>query len=384
MTCFFTTLKYFIKKETVLSAALFMALISMLFVHPDKQYAAYIDWKTLLLLFSLMAVMAGLKNIGVFNTISITLLKTIKSTRYLILVLTMLPFFFSMLVTNDVALITFVPFAMIVLKAANMEQLTIFVVTLQTIAANLGSMLTPMGNPQNLYLYSKSGMSLADFIMLMLPYTILSGACIMIAFLFIKNRKIDNTLFQKTADVSDTRTGAHHASTKILTACYLAFFFLCLCSVLKLLHPVFPAVSICIFLFVMHREILKKIDYSLLLTFIGFFIFIGNMGRIEGFRSLIQHILTGHEALVAILSSQIISNVPAALLLSGFTESWSALIIGTNLGGLGTLIASMASLISYKQIAREYPTKKGKYLIVFTVSNIFMLIFLYLFYLVIQ
>ncbi len=360
----------FIKKETILCISLLLAIISAFFVHPDSGYANYVDWHTLMLLFSLMAVMAGLQRLGVFRKIGITLLSHTKNTRQLALILVFLPFFFSMLITNDVALITFVPFAVIVLKLAHMEILLVPIVILQTVAANLGSMLTPMGNPQNLYLFSQSKMSLADFLGLMLPYTVVSALCLFIIIFFFKKKRIDIIDMENDCNISGR-----------LVFMYLILFSICLLCVMDILDvKILTAITI-IFLILFDRKIFISIDYSLLGTFIGFFIFIGNMGRLPQFHSFIENLIIGNEAPVSILASQVISNVPSALLLSGFTDNWNALIIGTNLGGLGTLIASMASLISYKQIARNYPGKRKVYLIWFTITNIIMLSILFAIYL---
>ena len=354
----------FIKKETVFTIAILMAVVSVFFVTPDSRYLDYIDFRTLLLLFCLMAVMAGLQEMGIFLRIGQSLLSHTKSTRALMLILVLLPFFFSMLITNDVALITFVPFAIIVLKLAMLERLLIPLVILQTIAANLGSMLMPMGNPQNLYLFTRSGMSLGNFIALLLPYSLVSLVCIILVIVFMKSSRIEKLSFDD---------GSSCPISKIKLSGYILLFALCLLCVLKVLNILALTAIVFVFLLVFDRGIFKNIDYSLLGTFIGFFIFIGNMGRIEAFNHFIKTILEGHEVYVSILSSQVISNVPAALLLSGFTDNWPALIIGTNLGGLGTLIASMASLISYKQIARQYSALRGKYLLYFTGANIIML-----------
>lgn len=373
MNSFTRKLKHFIQKETVLSAAFVLAVISSLIVPPDHAYLTYIDRNTLLLLFGLMAVMAGFQKLGVFKAAGNKLLSKTSNTRQLLLILVFLPFFFSMLITNDVALITFVPFAIIVLRLSALERLLIPLVVMQTIAANLGSMMTPMGNPQNLYLYAKSGISLAAFLQLMFPYTLVSGLCLATVILFLKNEPL--SALNLTADsASDTNT--KNNTGKLL--CFCVGFILCLLCVAKILAPIVAAAVIFVYLLVTDRPLLKKIDYSLLGTFLCFFIFIGNMGRIEGFCTLLENLITGHERIVAVLSSQVISNVPAALLLSGFTDKYHELIIGTNLGGLGTLIASMASLISYKQIALEYPAMKRRYFTSFTLANIVMLMLLLL------
>ena len=337
----------FIKRETVLMVSLVLAILSMFLVHPDRKYISYIDWHSITLLFCLMAVMAGFKETGLFRTIGNALLAHVHTTRQLFLVLVLLPFVFSMFITNDVSLITFVPFAIIVLSMSEKEHLIIPVVMMQTIAANLGSMLMPMGNPQNLYLYAKSGMSLGTFVEIMLPFTIASLLGILISMFFIKQHAI----------VIDRDDNAVKLPKKQIILYSIAFV-LCLLNVAKLLDIRILFVIILVLFLLVSR------------TFIGFFVFIGNMERVPAFQSFLESIITGRETYIAIGASQIISNVPTALLLSGFTTNYKALIIGTNLGGLGTLIASMASLISYKQIAREYPGKKGKYFLWFTVVNV--------------
>ena len=368
-------MKTFIKKEPVLTIALILAVISAFFVKPDIKYLDYIDFRTLGILFSLMAVMAGFKELGVFKFIALEILNHAKNLWHTLLVLVMLCFFFSMLITNDVALITFVPVTLEVLNLLGSKQksrLLIPIVTMQTIAANLGSMLTPIGNPQNLYLYGKADMELSAFIKLMLPYSLVAFV-ILLAWCFIKGRFSKNSNTDFTLGSFDTPSLS--ANKKALTI-YTVLFILCMFTVARLLPWQFLCVIVLITLIFTDKKVISKVDYSLLMTFIAFFIFIGNMGRVESFYKLLVDAITGSETNIAIISSQIISNVPAALLLSGFTDRFPLLIIGTNLGGLGTLIASMASLISFKYVARENDISTAKYLGYFTVWNVIFLIIL--------
>lgn len=358
----------FIKKEAVLCIALGLAVLSVFWQPVDREYLEYIDWDTLMLLFCLMAAMAGFQRLGVFQRIGDALLAAVTNTRSLLLILCFLPFFFSMFITNDVALITFVPFGMIVLQMCGKEKLVIPLVVLQTIAANMGSSLTPIGNPQNLYLYSKSGAKVGDFLLWMLPYTLVTGICIWLAVLFQKKEQVDYKPEKSGAVWGKKR--------KFYFISYAVLFLFCLLSVAKVLPPLVLFLMVLAFFLVADRKILWCIDYALLGTFIGFFIFIGNLGRLPAFRDFFAGILTGNETLAGVISSQVISNVPAALLLSGFTDKWESLVVGTNLGGLGTLIASMASLISYKQMVRQYPGLKGKYFLYFTLGNVGMLVIL--------
>lgn len=365
----------FFKQETVLCAAFALAAVSMLFVHPNREYMGYIDFRTLAILYCLMSVMAGLQKSGVFQYIAQALLGKVSQVRQLVLILVLLCFFSSMLVTNDVALITFVPFTLIILGMVGPEakqQLAIPVVALQTIAANLGSMLTPIGNPQNLYLYGKAGLSLGAFVLLMLPY-----ASVALMALFIWSL-IQSRSYRKTVRVS-FMGGTRFSGSKIHLAAYAVLFILDLLTVARIIpYGITLGVTV-IALLLVDRSIFRRVDYGLLLTFVGFFIFIGNIGRLPAFSRILQQVVSGNEILAGIVASQAISNVPAALLLSGFTENYSALIIGVNLGGLGTLIASMASLISYKFITREEPRLKGLYFRYFTVSNVCFLAVLLLF-----
>ncbi len=350
--------KAFIKSEVVLTVAVVLAILSSIAVPPDAAWAGYIDWDTLALLFSLMAVTKGLQGLGLFDALGAALLRRMAATRQMVLVLVFLPFVFSMLITNDVSLITFVPFALTVLHMAGQDRLVIPTVVLQTAAANLGSMLTPMGNPQNLYLYNRSGMSFGAFCALMLPYVVLSGVCI--AVLCVLPRSVPVHTDLPATPLGDKRKMALCGVGALL----------CLGCIAKVLPPLGVAAVTAVVLIIGDRPLLARIDYSLLGTFIAFFVFIGNMGRIESFQNFLSGILAGHEVAVAVLASQVISNVPAALLLSGYSSAWPQLIVGCNLGGLGTLIASMASLISYKLVAKQHPEMRPKYFAWFTLCNV--------------
>ena len=368
------------KKEAVLSIAICLAILSAFFVRPDKEYIGYIDFRTLGILFCLMAVMAGLQKIGLFGYVAEKLLKMVNHIRGLIFILIMLCFFSSMLITNDVALITFVPFTFIVLKmilGEKAEKLVVPVVVMQTIAANLGSMLTPIGNPQNLYLYGKTTMNFGSFVLFMLPYTVVSLVLLaMWCLLFpYKGKK------QVELQMKESTSLSGYKKQLII---YGVLFVLCLMTVAHILPYEVTLVIVLATIFFLDREVLGKVDYALLFTFIGFFIFIGNMGRVPAFNAFIQNIINGNEVITSVIASQFMSNVPAALLLSGFADQYELLIVGTNLGGLGTLIASMASLISFKYIGKEYKHLRGKYMMYFTVANILFLAVLLVFWMVVK
>ncbi len=363
----------YMKKEVVLSIAVLLALVSSLFVPPSTAYLGYIDWDTLALLFCLMLVMKGIQRTGAFVFLGNQLLKKTASSRKMLFILVFLPFLFSMAITNDVALITFVPFGITVLRMAKQESLFIPTVVLQTIAANLGSMLTPMGNPQNLYLYGQSGMGFGNFCFLMLPYVLIAAGCL--AVLVCLKKSIPISAVTVPIQLGDRRE----------LIFWILSFGICILGIFKMISPLLIAAVLALLLFVLNRRLLLDIDYSLLGTFFAFFIFIGNIGSMDGFRNFLMFVLTGHVTGVSILASQVISNVPAALLLSGFTAQWDSLIVGCNLGGLGTLIASMASLISYKMAAKEYPGLRKKYFLWFTLCNVgFLLVLLLMDFLFLQ
>ncbi|HHV28218.1 SLC13 family permease [Acetivibrio mesophilus] len=356
----------FFKKEVVLVVAAILAFISSFIVPPTSAYMGYIDWCVLGILLSLMIVMAGLQKNGLFDALVTLLLKRTKKVWQLAFVLVFLCFFLSMLITNDVALITFVPFAVLTLKKSGQERIVIPVVVLQTIAANLGSMLTPIGNPQNLYLYNLSQVGILEFMRCMLPYTIVSGLLLGISLLFIKGKQ--------EAVVIKEETKIQVPLKKNII--YLVLFVLSLLSVAKILPYIVVLFLVLIVVFIMEKDVLKTVDYYLLLTFICFFIFTGNLENIPAIKGALQELVIGRELIISVFASQGISNVPAALLLSEFTDNYRTLLIGVNIGGLGTLIASMASLISYKIFSNNYNKLKGKYFIWFTVLNILYLLIL--------
>ncbi|MGN0169110.1 MAG: SLC13 family permease [Acetatifactor sp.] len=377
----------FLKKETVLCIAALLAVISSFFIPPSAEYFGYIDFRVLALLFCLMLVVAGFQSIGFFRYLADRLLSGVKSTRSLCLLLVALCFFSSMLITNDVALITFVPFAVMLLTMANRSELLIPVVVLQTIAANLGSMLTPVGNPQNLYLYSAYGVSMGTFLRYMLPLTLLSAALLLICVFLLPNQKLSG--IHPTASISsqapDTKDLTSASNTEnlirrpkpIKLLAYLALFAVCLLCVLRLLPwPVmllFLIMAVCF----LDKRLFRSVDYFLLLTFVCFFLFTGNIERIPAVSSFLRSLIEGRELLLGAALSQCISNVPAALLLSGFTTEVRPLLYGVNIGGLGTLIASLASVISYRLYGNSKDAQKGTYMKVFTLYNVIFFLVLY-------
>ena len=353
------TKRPFWKREPVLCMAAVCAAASMALNPPSAAYLNYIDWRVLTLLFCLMAVVAGLQECGVFAVLAQRLLAGERRMRFVTLALVLLPFFVSMLVTNDVALITFVPFAVLVLGLIGRMERLIYVVVLQTIAANLGSMATPVGNPQNLYIYANYELSAGQFFSAMLPLTLVSLVGLTVACLCVKPEGIRVTFAEK----AEIRSPGHLILMILL-------FVLCLLSVFRVLpYPaLLPVVLAGMLIF--ERSLFHKVDYGLLATFFCFFLFAGNVGACGPVREVLTRIMEQNTALASGVSSQIISNVPAAVLLSGFTTDWHGLLLGTNIGGLGTPIASLASLISLKAYLKSPGARLGRYLLVFTVANV--------------
>lgn len=347
------------KKEPVLTASAFCMLISMVFVPPSMTYLTYIDFRVLALLFCLMAVVAGLQRYGLFTWMAQILLTGKKRRRLLFLLLILLPFFTSMLVTNDVSLITFVPFAILILELTGQQEYLIFVVVMQTVAANLGSMATPVGNPQNLFLYSRFELSAGAFFGTVLPFTLAALLLVSASVFFCRDREF-------TISFPEDET-PKNAKRLFL---YLALFVLCLLCVFHVLAYGALFLIVCTVLLAADQSLYRKLDYGLLLTFVCFFIFAGNIGAVPVIRGFLQKLLSGSPLVTTALASQVISNVPAAVLLSGFTENWKALLLGANIGGLGTPIASLASLISFRLYMKTRDASAGKYLAFFTVINV--------------
>jgi Na+/H+ antiporter NhaD/arsenite permease-like protein len=362
---------FFFRAEAVLCIAAAAAIITMFFVPPSSHYLSYLNVRVLSLLFCLMVVVSGFQKIGIFLLMSEHLLKRVKSLRALTFLLVILCFIISMLVTNDVALITFVPFSILLLTLTGQKKYFIRVIVLETIAANLGSMLTPIGNPQNLYLYTHYNIPILEFLKITFPY---AAASFVLLFIIILTTKKEPLSFQMP-----NRSENYRKNYRLLPV-YTLQFLICIACVLRLFDYRIMLVAVLLSVLIFDLRVLKRVDYALLITFVSFFIFVGNIGNMTLVKDYFASLLIGKELPVAIISSQIISNVPAAILLSAFTDHYKTLIIGTNIGGLGSLVASLASLISYKFYCRTTDAQKGKYLRVFTLYNLLFLVGLCLFY----
>ena len=372
-------LKNILKNETGFCVSLLLAVLSAFFVRPDETYLSYPDWRTIALLFCLMILVAGLRSKGVFTLLGHVLLRKAGSLRALSAVMVLLCFFSSMIITNDVTLLTFVPFTMLVFRMTGNEERIVKLVVLETIGANLGSMATPIGNPQNLYLYSVSKLTAGQFAGAVLPYAGLSLLLLLAAAFAGRDEPLMEVELgkrtEKEAEKESGRAGKRLAGD-ILP--FLLLLVLCLLVVFRMLPylPVLFCVAVAVML--LDLRLYLEVDYFLLFTFLFFFIFVGNMKRIPLVSEALVSAVEGRELLTGVLASQVMSNVPAAILLSGFTDRIQPLLTGVNLGGLGTLIASLASLISYKIVTREYPQSRGSFMKVFTFWNVLFLALLLL------
>ena len=351
----------FIKKNVVMLIAMVAAIITCFFVPPDKAYLEYFDVKTLTCLFCVLAVVCALKNMRFFYMLAHKVVQLFKTARLSVLALVYITFIGSMLIANDMALLTFLPLGFLVLSATGKEKYMAFTFIMQNIAANLGGMLTPFGNPQNLYLYTKYNIPTGEFMAIMAPPFIISIVAITLCcFIFVKSEPL--TIADEEIRLDPKKTVLY----LILFALSIAIVFRGIPYLIGLF--VIPAV-----LLVTDRKALSQVDYPLLLTFVFFFIFAGNMARIDVVRDLFSALLEKSTLLVSVLSCQVISNVPSSILLSQFTGNYAELLVGVNIGGAGTLIASLASLITFREYLSHNPGKAGAYIVKFSLFNFGML-----------
>ncbi len=346
----------FIKKNIVMVIAFFAALITSIIVPVGREYIGYFDFKTLTCLFCVLAVVCALKNINFFYVLARKIVKGCKNARMSILALVYITFIGSMLIANDMALLTFLPLGYFVLSTTNKEKYMAFTFIMQNIAANLGGMITPFGNPQNLYLYTKFEIPTAEFIKIMAPPFILSVILITICCLFIKPEPLK---------ISDEKINLNPLRTTI----YLVLFLLSITIVFRGISYKIGLLVIFFVLLILDKKAIKSVDYPLLLTFVFFFVFAGNMARIDEVKNFFGALLEKSTLIFSVLSCQIISNVPTAVLLSQFTENYRDLLLGVNIGGAGTLIASLASLITFREYLKHNPRKCASYIALFSAYN---------------
>lgn len=366
-------IKQQLRQEAVLLIAALGAAISMFWLPPSSAYWDYIDLQVLCLLFVLMLVIAGLQSCNVFQILAEKTLAHCNNLRSLAILLLLLPFFTAMFITNDVALITFVPFTILIFRKIGRQNQLIWQLTLQTIAANLGSMATPVGNPQNLFLFAHYHLHFKDFFIATLPYTMLS-----LIFLLLLAVRFQPTPVQIRFQTAPVLEQPRHLLI------YIVCFLLCILMVFHLLPYGPTTVGIVVICFMCNKKLFQQVDYGLLLTFVCFFIFAGNLSRIPAVHQLLSALLKQAPFLTAVGASQIISNVPAAVLLAQITTAWQPLLLGVNIGGLGTLVASLASLITFRYYLKTENARPGRYLWLFSLANLAGLVLLSLCYLLLS
>lgn len=350
-------IKNFVAKNAVMFIALAAAITTSIFVPVDQKYLGYFDFKTLSCLFCVLAVVCALKNINFFYMLAQKIVQLCKNTRISVLVLVYITFIGSMLIANDMALLTFLPLGYFVLSETNKEKYMAFTFIMQNIAANLGGMLTPFGNPQNLYLYTKFNIDNKEFLTIMAPPFIIAIALITLCcIVFVKREPIE---FIKEKEKTDIKR----------TILYFVLFALAIAIVFRSIPYWIGLIVIPVVLLFVDKKALAMVDYPLLLTFVFFFIFAGNMARIDAIKEIFSAFLEKNTLLVSAASCQFISNVPSAILLSQFTDNYRELLLGVNIGGVGTLIASLASLITFREYVKHNPGKTWSYVIKFSLFN---------------
>jgi len=352
----------FIKRNTVFCVAALAAFITCFFIPPDTGYLEYFDWRTLACLFITLAVVCALGNVKFFTILARKLVMVSGNLRGLFLMLVVITFIGSMIIANDMALITFLPLGYFALSVGKKEKYMAYLFILQNISANLGGMLTPFGNPQNLYLYSFFEIPTMEFMSIMFPPFLLAIAMLAGACFLVKPEKlvIDEEFPEK-----------FHVKKTLL---YMALFAFSILIVFRAVPFWMGLLLIPAVLFFVDKDALLEVDYSLLGTFFFFFIFSGNLARIEAVNEFFSMLLQKDALIVSVLSCQFISNVPSAILLSQFTNDYHSLLLGVNIGGTGTLIASLASLITFSEFRILYPDQGKKYFVMFTVINLIFLV----------
>ena len=347
----------FVKTNAVMLIAAVCALVTSIIVPPDKEYLGYFDFKTLTCLFSVLAMVCALRNIRFFYTLAKAIVRRFRNAKICILALVYITFIGSMLIANDMALLTFLPLGYFILHTTGKEKYMAFTFIMQNIAANLGGMLTPFGNPQNLFLYSKFNIPTGEFMMIMLiPFIVsivlITGCCL----IFVRSEPLE--IDEKAASLPPVRT-----------AVYLLLFAFTIAIVFRGVPYQLGLIIIPLALLFLDRQALLQVDYGLLFTFVFFFIFAGNMARIDAVREFFSALLERNTLVVSAFSCQFISNVPSAVLLSQFTDNYKELLLGVNIGGVGTLISSLASLITFREYSKQDPGHTVRYVLKFSAFN---------------
>ena len=347
----------FAKTNAVMLIAALCAIITSIIVPPDKEYLGYFDFKTLTCLFCVLGMVCALRNIRFFYTLAKAIVRKFRNAKICVLALVYITFIGSMLIANDMALLTFLPLGYFILHTTGKEKYMAFTFIMQNIAANLGGMLTPFGNPQNLYLYTRFEIPTGEFMGIMLiPFIVsivlITGCCL----IFVKSEPLE--IGERAASLPPVRT-----------AVYLLLFAFTIAIVFRGVPYQLGLIVIPLALLFLDRQALLQVDYGLLFTFVFFFIFAGNMARIDAVRDFFSMLLDRNTLVVSAFSCQFISNVPTAVLLSQFTDNYRELLLGVNIGGVGTLISSLASLITFREYSKQDPGHTFRYILKFSAFN---------------
>lgn len=354
------------KKDVMLSVSLLAALVSLFITPPSAALLAGIDWHTLAMLFMMLTVLEGFKKENIFLPL-IRLTSRISSMAGLSLFLVFMVFFSSMFVTNDVSLIIFVPLTILLFRSGGKEGYILPVISMENIAAVRGSMLTPFGSPQNLFLFGQSGVRAGTFMVHMLPLWILSGLLLVLFVLGLFRRNLRLPI-RFNAEQTGGRWLPERKKYRVLYILLFALILFTIVSRTDLWVYITGLVFLAVLVF--DRKRLLKTDYVLLVTFLCFFIFSSSVSSNPAISAFLQRAVRGREYWWGILLSQAISNVPAAIVLYPFSENLPALLYGVDSAGLCSLIGSLASVINYRIYVREYPGQGGAFIKVFTLTSL--------------
>ena len=355
----------FFKREMMLTVSLVAAVASLFITPPSEATIAGIDWRTLGTLFMMLAVLEGFKKENIFRPL-VSFGSKFRRMTSITLFLVFGVFFTSMFVTNDVSLIIFVPLTIAIFRGGNKEKYILPVITFENIAAIRGSLLTPFGSPQNLFLFGQSGVDAGRFVLHMLPLSVMSAALLIVFIFFLYRKNTKEELEEKAPDQDEEQSGTFK-NAKFRRALYVALFVFVVATIVTrtTLWPYFAG-GIALIILIFDAKLLLKVDYVLLLTFFCFFVFSSSIASNEAIAGVLRRAVAGNEYWWSIGLSQAISNVPSTIVLYPFTENFAGLIYGADTAGLVSIIGSLASVINYRIYVREYPGNGGKFLKTFT------------------
>ncbi len=365
-------IKKWIKAEILFCVTFSLAVATTIVFSFDTKKligaVSFIDFRLLSLMLCLMLIMQGFIKIGVFNVLSQKILSKIQTTRLLSITLILICFFTATFFTNSVALISFIPFTILVYSAVGWKQKLVYVVALETIAANLGGMLTPIGNSQNLFLFSNFDITLASFLLITVPLGVLGLAVVILVCCVLPSRNLKLNFPQKQV-----------ISSKLKLAIYSGMFLTFILVVLRVLPWQYIALIIVGYFLVLETKSMLTVDWFLIFTIACFFIISYNLQQSQVLQVFLKTVVLDNEFIISVILSQFISNMPTAILISSFTDNIKAVLIATNIASFGTLVASLGNLVAYKLFAKSQPSGALKYLKIFSILNGVMFVILLFF-----